>query len=83
VRYSIDRAPNPTDLESTRASINAISISAAASVSVEGMPVITDANTGGAIRALRRLELVRQQQSLLLQRGYQVLEKLKAGAADA
>ena len=26
---------------------------------------------------LRRLELVRQQQSLLLQRGYQVLEKLK------
>jgi hypothetical protein len=26
---------------------------------------------------LRRLELVRQQQSFLLQRGYQVLEKLK------
>jgi hypothetical protein len=29
------------------------------------------------LEMLRRLELVRQQQSLLLQRGYQVLEELK------
>lgn len=29
------------------------------------------------LETLRRLELVRQQQSLLLQRGYKVLEKLK------
>jgi hypothetical protein len=49
VRYSRARAPNPTDLESTRVSINGISISAAFGVSTEGMPAGTDANVGGAI----------------------------------
>lgn len=49
MRYSRARAPNPTELESTRASINGIPISATASVSIKGMPAGTDANAGGAI----------------------------------
>jgi len=49
VRYSRARTPNPTDLESTRASIHGIPISAKAGVSIEGMPASTHANAGGAI----------------------------------
>lgn len=49
VRYSRARAPNPTGLESTRASINGIPISATAGASIEGMPAGTDANAEGAL----------------------------------
>ena len=49
MRYSRARVPNPTDFNSTRASINGILISATAGVSIQGMLAGTDANAGGAI----------------------------------
>jgi hypothetical protein len=51
--------------------------SAAAGVSIDGMPAGTDANARGATGDVSTLGTSASAEELLLQRGYQVPEKLK------
>lgn len=77
MRYSRAQVPNPTDLESTRASINGRLISAAAS----GIPAGTNTNTGGAIGDASALGIsVSAAESVAAER-IQGTGKAEAGAA--
>jgi hypothetical protein len=82
VRYSRAPVPNPTDLESTRANINGIPISAAAGVSIEGIPAGKIPIREELLEMLQLLELVRQSKVCCCG---EILDTggAKAGAAEA
>ena len=84
MRYSRARARalNPTDPESTRASINGIPVSATAGVSIEGMPASTDANTGGAIGDASTLATRASAAEFITAERVPGTREAEAGAAD-
>lgn len=83
MRYPGARAPNPTDLESTRASINAVSISTTASVSLKRMPAGTNGIARGAIANSSRLGIGASAAEYVAAERIPGTGKIKAKTAEA